>query len=90
MRRVATISIPTVEEIQALFAEGEREITFRRECYRDLMLSHPDQFVAAYQGRIIAASPTLDWLRQELDRHGLTRSDVWLTYVFSTQPKFAL
>ncbi|MBI4495105.1 MAG: hypothetical protein HY690_20210 [Chloroflexi bacterium] len=67
--------------LQAAWQEEEEEDRFWREHRQDLLEAYPDQFVAVYQGSVIAAASDWETLEACLQARGLDPSRVWIRFV---------
>ena len=54
-----SIDPPSLEEVNAMRREAEREQRFWQEHYQEFLRRYPDQFVAVYDGRVVAVSDHL-------------------------------
>ena len=71
-------------EVKALFEEANRELAFWRDHYQEFIEKYPDQFVAVYNGEVVAANPDLFGLVAELEKLGLKPRQVWSEFIEAT------
>lgn len=68
-------------ELREAFAEAERRDRFWADNYGDLLQRYPEMMVAAKDGKVVAAEPTLRELEATLHGLGLRPIDVSVQWV---------
>lgn len=67
-------------EAEALQQEGEREHTFWDAHYDAFLERYPEQYVAVKDGEVIATSPDLFDLVDQVEQRGLKPTEVWARF----------
>jgi hypothetical protein len=68
-------------ELKPAFEKREREDQFWSRNYERLLAEYPERFVAALDGKVIAASRTLTELDTTLRQRGLSPRDVAIQWI---------
>jgi hypothetical protein len=67
--------------IHAAFREAEREDAFWKKNYKRLLQEYPDQFIAVWAGDVIAVSPALEGMLQQLEELGIDPTKTWSRFL---------
>ena len=70
-----------VEEIKASLEQGKRDSDYFYSIYDRMLEEHPDEFVAVYHGKVVAAHKTLEGAFAEIRRQGIPPGRVVLEFV---------
>jgi hypothetical protein len=79
-------NIPSLEDASEAWDEAEREQSFWRDHYSELLQQYPDQFVAVRDGTVVATNPDLYQLLDSLKHQGIELTKVWGRF-FATDPR---
>ncbi|MDE2765811.1 MAG: DUF5678 domain-containing protein, partial [Chloroflexota bacterium] len=74
-----------VEETKALLAQANRDADYFDSIYEQVLEEHPDEFVAVYHGKVVAAHKTYEGVVAEIKRQGI-RVDLAIIRDFETNP----
>lgn len=74
-------SLPSNDEIRAMFAEAWRETAFWQENYERLRHEYPDQYVAVRDGEVTASAADLWEIDARVRSLGLKWPTVWTSFV---------
>ena len=83
-------NIPSIETARPLWEEARAEDAFWSQHLRELLRRYPDQFVAVANGMVVATSPSLGDLINELQRREIDIGRVWLRFMATDSRRFML
>ena len=84
------MSIPDQVEAEAALKQAEAETAFWAEHHQEYVRKYPDQFVAVHDGEVVAASPDLESLLEQLTARGLNVQRVGTRFVASNRYRYLL
>jgi hypothetical protein len=76
---------PSPESARGALKEAEAQQAFWDARYGEFLQKYPDQFVAVHEGKVVATSPDLQLLVQQLVGKGLDVTKVWLRFITTDQ-----
>ena len=87
-----TAPIDDPEAIEAMFKRAEEERAFWDAHYDELKARYPDEFVAvSVQNReVVEHDPDLIAITDRLRARGYSHLDVWVEFLFTEYPRYAL
>ena len=70
-----------VEEVKARLEQFRRDCDYLYSIYDRMLEEHPDEFVAVYHGKVVAAHKTLEGVFAEIRRQGIPPGRAALEFV---------
>lgn len=84
------MGVPNLVEAEAALKRVEAETAFWAEHYQEYVQKYPDQFVAVHGGEVVAASPDLESLLEQLAARSLSVQSVSARFVASNRYRYLL
>lgn len=78
---MAAADVPSLADLEEAWAEAQIQDAFWREHQHELLAKYPDQFVAMRRDKIVASSPKLQTVLEQLEQRGIDRADVRIRFV---------
>lgn len=75
------MTMPSTEEIRARHREAERASAFCQANYASLMQAYPDQSIAVYDDKLVAAGKDTAELFERVRAAGYEPNNVWTFFV---------
>jgi len=76
-----------IERARAAFEAAKVEDTFWHAHHTELLEKYPDQFVAVFDGEVVATSPDLLELDELLEGKGLNSTRLWIKFMDADQDR---
>jgi hypothetical protein len=77
------MTTPELSTDSQAWKDAEARRAFWNKHYERFLKEYPDQFVAVRDGEIVATSPRLVELADQLEARGLAPTDVWIEFFHS-------
>ena len=77
-------------ELDAVFKQAQVEEAFWDQRANDLGRKYANQFVAVFDGEVVAAAPQLQDVLQQLQAQGLDGRRAWLRFMATDPYRFVL
>ena len=84
------MSIPDQVEAEAALKRAEAETAFWEDHHQEYVRKYPDQFVAVHGGEVVATSPDLESLLEQLAARSLSVQSVSTRFVASNRYRYLL
>lgn len=84
------MSIPDQVEAEAALRQAEAETAFWADHHQEYVRKYPDQFVAVHDGEVVATSPVLESLLEQLAARSLNLQSVSARFVASNSYRYLL
>lgn len=87
-----TAPIDDTIDIEVMFKRAEEERAFWDAHYDELKAKFPDEFVAVsvQSHEVVEHDPDLTTLMDRLRARGYSHIDVWVEFLFTVHPRYAL
>ncbi len=85
-----TMEMPNLVEAAAALKQAEGETAFWAEHYQEYVRKYPDQFVAVHDGKVVATSPDLESLLEQLAARSLNVQRVSTRFIASDRYHYLL
>ena len=87
---MAVIDVPSIETMNAAWAEAQVQDVFWHEHRNELLATYPDQLVAVRNSEVVAASTDLQTLLRDLAAQGIARNEVGIRFISTDPQRFML
>jgi hypothetical protein len=84
------MDVPDAAGLDAALTQAQIEAAFWDKRANDLGKQFPDQFVAVYDGQVVAVAPHLRDVLQQLQAKGLDARHAWLRFLAVNPYRFVL